>query len=116
MIEVQGRGRLKGRHLASLGVHTTHDVLDRAVFPRGIHGLKNQQDRPLVLGIEPLLELREQLDPLLERLPSRLFVGGEILGVTRVDLLEPEAVAVMDPIGLSEVLALLQNLAQVHQR
>ena len=38
--------------VASLGVHAGHDVLDQAVFAGGVHGLKDQQDRPLVLRVK----------------------------------------------------------------
>ncbi len=35
-------------------------MLDGAVFSGGVHGLKNQQQRPAILGIEFLLHVAEQ--------------------------------------------------------
>jgi len=46
------RGRLKGIHVASLRIDSRHYLLDRSVFARSIHALKNQQQRPLILRIQ----------------------------------------------------------------
>ena len=50
-------GCLKLIDLAALGIHARHHVLDRAVLAGGIHRLKNDEDRPTVSGIEPVLGL-----------------------------------------------------------
>ena len=112
VIEVQRRGGLKGRHLAALGIHPTHHMLDRSVLARGVHRLKDQQHRPLVLGIKTLLQLREHLNALLECLSGRLLVGGQIQGVARIDLIQPESIPAVDSIGPGEVMALREHLAQ----
>ena len=56
--------RLEGMHLATLRVDLRHHVLDDAVFSRRIQSLQDDQDRPAVLGIEPLLQIAEALGPL----------------------------------------------------
>ena len=48
------------------GLSAGHHVLDRAVLPRGVHGLEDEQQRPLVLGVELLLQLAHPLAPLLQ--------------------------------------------------
>src|SRR5262245_21091316 len=41
VVQILGRWRLERIDLASLWVDAGHDVLDRTVFPRGIHRLKH---------------------------------------------------------------------------
>ena len=55
VVEVFAGGRLERKHLAALLVYARHDMLDRPVFPRGVHRLKNQQHGPIVLRIEHVL-------------------------------------------------------------
>jgi hypothetical protein len=58
-------------------------MLDRAVLTGGIHGLKDEQQRPAVLGIELVLQLRHALHPLRQDLGNDLLaarlsvVGGD---------------------------------------
>jgi hypothetical protein len=35
----------EAKHLTALRIDAGHDVPDRAVFPGGVHGLENQQQR-----------------------------------------------------------------------
>src|SRR5262249_52806575 len=55
VIEILGRRRLERKYLATLRIDPGHDVLDRAVLPRRVHGLEDEQDGPAVLGIEHVL-------------------------------------------------------------
>jgi hypothetical protein len=58
--------------------------------------LKDEQHRPSVLRVEPVLQLRERLHAQSERLLSARFVLLAVLqGVVRIDLLQPELVAVV---------------------
>src|SRR5450432_64569 len=58
---------LEAEDLAALGVDSRHDVLNRAVFSRRIHGLENLQYRVAVGGIEQLLLRTERLDMFAEQ-------------------------------------------------
>jgi hypothetical protein len=62
VIEIFGRGRLERVSLAALGIDAGHDVLDGAILAGGVHGLKNQQDGPFVLGVEHVLQFGQGLD------------------------------------------------------
>ena len=44
VVQLLGRGRLEGKHLAALRIDTGHDVFDRAVLAGGIRGLKDQKN------------------------------------------------------------------------
>src|SRR6266581_1614235 len=52
--------RLERVDIAALRVYTGHHMLDGAVFPGSVHGLKNQQERPAILGIKFFLHVTEQ--------------------------------------------------------
>ena len=55
VIELVRRGRFEGIHLATLRIYAGHHMLDSAVLAGCIHRLKNDEDRPLILGIEGFL-------------------------------------------------------------
>ena len=59
VIELLSGGRLEGEDLATLRIHAGHHVLDGAVLAGGVHGLKNQEQRPLVLRVETALQFAE---------------------------------------------------------
>ncbi len=103
VVEFLGRGRLERRNLATLGIDARHDVLDRTVLARGVHGLEHQQHRPAVLRIQHVLKFGERLDARLQGLLGAWLVFLlEPRGIARVDVLEPEAVTVLDSVGLGE--------------
>ena len=58
VVEILGGGRLEGDDLAALRVDAGHDVLDGAVLAGGVHGLEDEQHRPLVLRVELVLAVR----------------------------------------------------------
>jgi hypothetical protein len=60
--QVLGGRLLEGEHLTSLWVHSRHDVANGTVFPGSIHGLKDQEYGPGVLGIQFLLHVTEALN------------------------------------------------------
>ncbi len=49
----------EAENLAALRIDAGHDVLDGAVLAGGVHRLKNQQQRTVVVGVEQTL-LRAQ--------------------------------------------------------
>ncbi len=61
VIQLRGAGVLEAVHLATLGIHAGHNGLDRAVLPRGVHALKDDQQRVSVRGVLQLLKRREAL-------------------------------------------------------
>ena len=52
MVELLAAGTLERGHLAPLRVHAREDVLDCPVLAGRVHGLKDEQHGPLVLGVE----------------------------------------------------------------
>src|ERR1700737_485075 len=89
-----GSRLLESRDLDSLRVHVPDHVRDGAVFAAGIHPLKHEQDRSLVLGVELFLEL-EELGPMLLEVFYDLFWFLEAGSCCRVHIGEPET-AVLD--------------------
>ena len=66
MLEFRGAGMLEAEHLAALRIDPRHHVRDDTVLAGRIHGLKNQQHRVAIRGIQQLLLGAEFLDMLLE--------------------------------------------------
>src|SRR6185503_13496197 len=95
MIELFGRGCLERVDLTPLGIDSRHDVLDRSVFSRRIHRLKNQQEGPAILSVEFLLKVAEACDSALEPLHGLLF-GLDVACVTRIDVAQSERSSVFD--------------------
>jgi hypothetical protein len=85
-------------------------VLDGAVLAGRIHRLEDQQHRPAVLGIQLVLHLRQQLDPLLQHIPGPLPVFFQASGVTRIEILQPEFPAIVNPEGLGKLPRLFYQL------
>src|SRR5215813_712387 len=93
VIEILLRWSLEGKYLTTLRVDAGHNVLDRAVFPRGVHRLKDQQYRPAVLRVKHVLKLGKQRDSHSKRFLSAWFVlGCEIQSVSGVDVFQAEAI------------------------
>jgi len=91
---------LEGRHLAALRIHARHHMLDRPVFPRGIHGLKDEQHRPAILRVEDILQLGERFHSGLEGFLGVGFARRlQFPGVLRIEIPEPEFPATGDAIG-----------------
>ena len=79
-------------------------MLDRAVLAGRIHGLEDQQQGPAVLRVQPVLKLGEDLDALLQRfLGFGLVLGLEPRDVSRIDVGEPEALPVLDPVAAGQL-------------
>src|SRR5690606_32936712 len=58
LIIITGR-LLKTKHLTALWVDTAHHVLDRSIFSRCIHCLKDDQQTLRIFSVEPLLKFPE---------------------------------------------------------
>ena len=53
------RRRLEAVHIDTLGINTAPDVLDRAVLAGRVDRLKNDQQRPVGLGEEAVLQIHQ---------------------------------------------------------
>ena len=84
-------------NLASLRIHAGHDVLDHAVFAGSIHGLKNQQNRPFVLGVKDVLQIGQCLDAGRQRLlRAWLVLGRKAQCVAGIKIPEFEVLSIRD--------------------
>src|SRR5262249_4516278 len=93
VIEILLRWSLEGKYLTTLRVDAGHNVLDRAVFPRGVYRLKDQQHRPAVLRVEHVLKLREYGNTHGKGfLGTRLVLRSKFQRVGGVDILQAKTV------------------------
>ena len=92
VVEVFAGGRLERKNLAPLWVHARHDMLDGAVFSRGVHRLENQQHGPIILGIEHVLKLGEDFDSHCEGFLGARFVLGQTKRIARIYILQAKVV------------------------
>ena len=114
MLQFDGAGMLEAEHLASLRIDPRHHMCDDAVLAGGIHGLKYQQHRVAVRGIQQLLLGAQLLDVILQELlilvvaaVDRSGSGGPVL---EVDLAAPsrtrkfsELIFIPDPSACREL-------------
>ena len=96
VFEFLDAGMFEAEDLAALRIDAGHDVLDGAVLAAGIHGLKNQEQRILVVSVEQALLLAQFLDVF-----GKLLVAVVIGFVKRLHLgrplLEPDNHAFANP-------------------
>ena len=71
-------------------------MLDHAIFAGGVHGLEDEQDRPLVLGVEFVLKVRHQGEVALEQVGAFLL-GIETPGLGGVEILQAEGFSMVHP-------------------
>ena len=80
---------LEARDVATLGVHSAHHVLDRAVFSSGIHRLKNDEQRVTLVCIKKILLRAELLDVMRDQLSvvvlRRMYKGFTLRRLTPRD-------------------------------
>ena len=88
-------GLLERRDLAVLRIEALHDVADRAVLARRIHALEHQQQRPAVLGVEPVAEIVEHGDVFAQFRLGVLF-ALEPPRIVGVEIPEPDFLARRD--------------------
>ena len=96
VLQFLGGRSLERIDLATLRIYAGHDVLDGAVFSRGVHGLQDQQDGPAILGIEFFLQPGETRDPALERF-FRVLFGFHAERFPRIEILQAEMRSIRDP-------------------
>src|SRR5262245_21911760 len=118
VIEILLRWSLEGKYLTTLRIDAGHNVLDRAVFPRGVHRLKDQQHRPAVLRVKHVLKLGKQRDSHSKRfLGTRLVIGRKFQRVGGVDVLQAKTViSYPERFGkLARLFCEIFNLFAVHE-
>ena len=102
VIQLFTRRRLERVNLTAERVDARHHVLDGAVLAGRVHGLEDQQDRPAVLGIEPLLQVGQPLDAVRQQLVGGVL-QGDTPGIGGLDVGQPKAGAVADAIARRDV-------------
>ena len=95
VLQFLGGRSLERIDLAALRIYSGHDVLDGAVFSRGVHGLQDHQNGPAILGIEFFLQFGEAGDPALERF-FRVLFGLQAKRVRRIEILQAEMRSIRD--------------------
>src|SRR4029453_14660743 len=116
VVEIVRGGDAKGVHLTPLWIDARHHVLDGAVFSSPIDGLKNQEDRPPILGVEPFLQLGEGLDTGRQQLlGNALVLPLELARIGRVHVLQPEAAPIADAILFRKLSRAPNNRLEFHQ-
>ena len=87
-------------NLAPLGIDPGHDVLNRTVFAGCVHSLEHEKQRPTIVGIEFLLDLRQPLHrPAQKHLGLASALAGEPSGVRGIVVRQAEADTVVDPVA-----------------
>src|SRR5260370_32128985 len=86
---------------ATLGVETGHHVLDGAILSRCVDPLQDDQQGPLILGVEPLLQIGEARSVLGDNSVSGFF--GEAGGLGRIESAEAEGLGLFDPEALRKL-------------
>ena len=76
MIEFAGTRLLERMDLAALRIDAVEHALDRAVLARGVHALKDQQQRPAILGVEFFLKVVQPLPVGIEMTELEAALGG----------------------------------------
>lgn len=82
-------------------------MLDRAILARGIHGLKNRQHGPAILGVKPFLQGGQPGDTVGQQLLCRCLgyaIGAEIAGI---EFLQRKFLAVGDTIAFEQTFRFL---------
>src|SRR5262249_16839425 len=79
-----------------------HHMLDGAIFAGSIHGLKNQEHGPTVLGVEHVLELGHFGDSLPEQLLS-VLLGMNVAGRCRIEILEAKIFTVVNAVWIGKL-------------
>src|SRR5262249_4054680 len=114
--EIRRRRLLEGGHLTALRIHARHDVLDRAVLTGGVHRLEDEQQRPAVLRVEHLLLLCEPLGPAPRKVGRLALLHLQAKGIARVDVPQPDALALGDAKRLHEFSDAIEDLSSRHGR
>src|SRR5215471_18166338 len=110
MVQFFGRRLLEARNFAALRIYSRKNVADHAILACRVHGLKDKEQRPLILGVEFCLPILHQSDVAFVKL-SGSVLGEQILRVCRVEVFEAERFSVVHTESAGE---LGSHLADLH--
>src|ERR1700690_2613931 len=99
VIQFLDRRRFERMHLAALRIYARHHMLNGAILAGCVHGLKDEQHAPAVLGVELVLQLGQRRDARSQKLLGLLF-GVYFPGAARIKILQPELRSILDPVRL----------------
>src|ERR1035437_6495906 len=89
LIKLFLRRSLEREYLAALGIYPGHNMLDRAVFTCGVHGLEDDDEAPFSFGVEAFLEFFKHQEVFLEKPLGFLFAFfAEMGGCFRAEIAE----------------------------
>lgn len=101
--------------LAALGVDARHDVLDGSVFAGGVHGLKNEEQPPLILGIEFFLKFGEKRNAIFEGDLGFFLVGFfKFQRISGVELGKVKSFLIGDAEGFCDLFGAFYKFVMVH--
>ena len=96
VIELVRRRRLEGVHVAAHRIDAVEDVLDDAVLAGCVHALQDQEHRPSVLGVKPLLQIGEMLGMLGDDFLGLLLADREPAGIGWIVIRKLEGLRLVD--------------------
>jgi hypothetical protein len=90
-------------------------VFDGAIFAGGVHGLEDEEQRPFVLGIEPVLEIAEEIDAGGEGFFGAGFVFvAELQCVAGIEIFQAKVFAVINPERVGDLVHGFEDLFCFH--
>jgi hypothetical protein len=89
-------------------------VLDGAVLAGCVHCLEHKQQRPLILGVEHVLLLREPLGTALQEVGRLGLVQPQTTRVARIEVVESETLAFSDTERINIFLDAIEDLFSRH--
>ena len=84
-------------------------MLDCPVLTGGVHALQHDEQRPLVLRGEPLLQIAQALDVIHHHLLGAALVEVEMGRIGRIKVGKAEARGIVDPVMLEDFCNLHQS-------
>ncbi len=103
----------EGVHVATLWIDAGHDVLDGAVLSGGIHGLKDEEEGPAVLGVEFFLHVAEAGDAVFEE-ALRAALVLDAAGFGGVVILQAKLFTFGDAVRLDDARGFFQQFVVFH--
>ena len=98
------------------GFNPRHAVLDRAILASCDHRLKDDQQRPAILGVEHVLLLGEPLGTAMEELNRVGLVHLQTARIDRIEVLQLKALAFGDAERMDVLLDPVQDLLSLPWR
>src|SRR5262249_47892358 len=109
MVQFFGRRLLEARNFAALWIYSRKNVADHTILAGRVHGLKDKEQRPLILGVEFCLQILHQGDIAFVKLSGPVF-GEQTLRVCRIEVFEAERFSVVHTESAGELESHLANL------